>query len=139
MTSIFKWLLSKKEVWLYYRYELNTSTCKIIIQYWSIDFAVIIYQEKFEDTKGHKSKDRQYNIKRTKRHTIVNKALHRKLKIEQYEPHWKLKIEQYEPHWKPIEIIWLSMRWIQGLINPCIHRKWKSLTVLLYDIKSNLN
>ena len=128
MTSIFKWLLSKKEVWLYYRYELNTSTCKIIIQYWSIDFAVIIYQEKFEDTKGHKSKDRQYNIKRTKRHTIVNKALHR-----------KLKIEQYEPHWKPIEIIWLSMRWIQGLINPCIHRKWKSLTVLLYDIKSNLN
>jgi hypothetical protein len=55
---------------------------------------------------------------------------------------------------------WLSMRWIQGLINPwnmifteisevnimfhglinsCIHRNWKSLTVLLYDIKSNLN
>jgi hypothetical protein len=26
-----------------------------------------------------------------------------------------------------------------GLINPCIHRNWKSLTVLLYDIKSNLN
>jgi hypothetical protein len=23
-----------------------------------------------------------------------------------------------------------------GLINPCIHRNWKSLTVLLYDIKS---
>jgi len=55
---------------------------------------------------------------------------------------------------------WLSMRWIQGLINPwnmifteasevnivfhglinlCIHRNWKSLTVLLYDIKLNLN
>ena len=30
-------------------------------------------------------------------------------------------------------------RGIQGLINPCIHRNWKSLTVLLYDIKSNLN
>ena len=26
-----------------------------------------------------------------------------------------------------------------GLINPCINRNWKSLTVLLYDIKSNLN
>jgi hypothetical protein len=55
---------------------------------------------------------------------------------------------------------WLSMRWIQGfinpsnmifteasevnimfheLINPCIHRNWKSLTVLLYYIESNLN
>ena len=28
---------------------------------------------------------------------------------------------------------------IPELINPCIHRNWKSLTVLLYDIKSNLN
>jgi hypothetical protein len=26
-----------------------------------------------------------------------------------------------------------------GLITPCIHRNWKSLTVLLYDIKSNLS
>jgi hypothetical protein len=27
---------------------------------------------------------------------------------------------------------WLSMRWIQGLINPCFHRNWKSLTVLIW-------
>ena len=27
----------------------------------------------------------------------------------------------------------------RGLINPCIHRNWKPLTVLLYDIKSNLS
>jgi hypothetical protein len=26
-----------------------------------------------------------------------------------------------------------------GLINPCIHRNWKSLIVLLYEIKSNLS
>ena len=28
---------------------------------------------------------------------------------------------------------------VPWVINPCIHRNWKSLTVLLYDIKSNLN
>jgi hypothetical protein len=49
-------------------------------------------QEEFEDTKGViricKLKDRQYNgKKRQKGQTITHKSLHRKLKIEQHEPH----------------------------------------------------
>jgi hypothetical protein len=46
-------------------------------------------QEKFEDTKvvisRQKSKDKQYNRKRTKFLTTIYKALHRKGKIEQQE------------------------------------------------------
>jgi hypothetical protein len=51
------------------------------------------------------------------------------------------KVRECETHidWYRKDDIIQLMRWIQVLINPCIHRNWKSLTVLLYDIKSNLN
>ena len=49
---------------------------------------VVIYG-KFEDVKGairsRKSKERQYNAKKTKGQTMIYKTLHRKLKIEQHE------------------------------------------------------
>ena len=56
--------------------------------------SVIDYNTRvFEDTKGifrtPDSKDRQYNDqrKKTKGQTMIYKAIHRKLKIEQHEPH----------------------------------------------------
>ena len=53
---------------------------------------VYMYLRKFEDTKevirSRKSKkDRQDKRKRIKGQTTIYKALHRKLKIEQHEPH----------------------------------------------------
>ena len=58
----------------------------------------------YNNTKGVirrcKSK-RGQNIggKGTKRKTMIDKSLYRKLKIEQHEPHYKLG-EQHEPHYK---------------------------------------
>ena len=52
----------------------------------------ILGMYKFEDTKGitknRKSKDLILQWTKKKGHTIIYKILHRKLKIEQYEPHW---------------------------------------------------
>ena len=52
------------------------------------------YTEKCEDTKGATRsctpKDRQYNTakrKMTKRQTMIYRAIHRKLKVEQRKPH----------------------------------------------------
>jgi hypothetical protein len=57
-------------------------------------FSMVMEQEKFEHTYeiiiNHKSKDRQYNgkkKKKTKGQTLIYKNLHRKLKIEEHEPH----------------------------------------------------
>jgi hypothetical protein len=46
---------------------------------------------------------------------------------------WSTHGTWYSPRISSVNIMF------HGLINPCIHRNWKSLTVLLYDIKSNLN
>jgi hypothetical protein len=57
----------------------------------------------FEDTKGvirsRKLEERQYNgqKKRTKRQTMVYKALHRKLKIKQHESHKKSGLKASAP------------------------------------------
>ena len=37
--------------------------------------------------------------KRTKRQTMIYKALHRKLKIEQYKPHYKQGVNSGAPEW----------------------------------------
>ena len=46
---------------------------------------------KFEDVKGairsRKSKERQYNTKKTKGQAMIYKILHKKLNIEQHESH----------------------------------------------------
>jgi len=52
---------------------------------------------KVEDTKGvirsrKSKKDWQYNDQKKKRQTIIYKTLHRKLKIEQHEPHKKTEM-----------------------------------------------
>jgi hypothetical protein len=48
---------------------------------------IIYYQEKFEDTReeirSSKSKDRQSNVEKTKRKTMIDKTVQRKQKIEQ--------------------------------------------------------
>jgi hypothetical protein len=68
----------------------NTTQTSVFIQETS---SKTIMYDKFEDTKGEirssKSKDRQHNIqmKRTKWQATIYKTLHRKLKIEQDEPH----------------------------------------------------
>jgi len=56
----------------------------------SLFFSIAALQEKFEDTKviisRRKSKDRQYNRKRTKVLITIYKPLHRKGQVEQQEP-----------------------------------------------------
>ena len=60
-------------------------------------------QEEFEDTEGviriHKSKDRQHNDKKkgTEGQTMINKALHIKLKIQQGITH-KTKDQVTQTH-----------------------------------------
>ena len=54
-------------------------------------YIICIIEEKFEDTKGviqrrKSKKDRQYNGQKKKENSTNNK-LHRKLTIEQHEPH----------------------------------------------------
>ena len=61
---------------------------------------VVIYG-KFEDVKGairsRKSKERQYNAKKTKGQTMIYKILHKKLNIEQHESHLKIEVNSGVP------------------------------------------
>ena len=46
-----------------------------------------IQEVNYEYSRSRNSEDKQYNYNRTKRQTMVDKTLHRKLKVEQHEPH----------------------------------------------------
>jgi len=59
-----------------------------------------VFEEKFEDTGSHKSKDRQCNDQNKKdkaKQNIIRKPLNRELTIEQLEPHKTLGVNSGDP------------------------------------------
>jgi hypothetical protein len=59
---------------------------------------LFILEEEFQYYKrviriSNSKKGRQHNDQKKKPHTMIHKTLHRKLKIEQHEPHYKTGVE----------------------------------------------